>query len=220
MHCWRARPSMLNGRRCGRRWSKRWAVRLSALRRPSELTSSSRPCLGTPSGVTVLRLWMVSSSSTWLGRRGGGGWRCRRLLLRWVVRPAIWPMWRARRATSAAVRPLCVIAATGGTTRAAWSQHCLVCPMVIGSAPAVPLRRPHRLPPRLPLPFSAAGPGPLPTMMWLARCVLASTVRPRCCYVMAATRDSTCSALACAGSARLLGTGTARPVLDPLLTIH
>jgi hypothetical protein len=28
-----------------------------------------------------------------------------------------------------------------------------------------------------------------------------------------------CSALACAGSARLMGTGTARPVFDPLLTI-
>jgi hypothetical protein len=40
------------------------------------------------------------------------------VLLRWVVRPAIWPVWRARRATSAAVRPLCccAIAATGGTT--------------------------------------------------------------------------------------------------------
>jgi hypothetical protein len=36
--------------------------------------------------------------------------------------PAIRPMWHARLATSAAVRPLCncAIAATGGTSRAAW----------------------------------------------------------------------------------------------------
>jgi hypothetical protein len=90
--------------------------------------------------------------------------------------------------------------------------------MVIASAPAVPLRRPRRLPPRLPLPPPAAGPGPVPTMMWLARCVLASTVQPRCCCAMAATRGSTCSALACASSARPLGTGTAQLVLDRLST--
>jgi hypothetical protein len=169
----------------------------------------------------VLKLWMVPSSSTWLRKCGGGGRRCRRRLLRWVVRPAILPMWRARRATSAAVQPLCccAIAATGGTTRAAWCRRCLVCLMGIGSAPAVPLRRPRRLPPRLPLPLPAAGPGPLPKMMWLARCVLAGTVRPRCCCVMAATGGSTCSALALASSARPLGTGTAQLVLDPLLAI-
>jgi hypothetical protein len=137
------------------------------------------------------------------------------------VRLAIQPMWRARRATSAAVQPrcCCAIAATGGTTRAAWSQRCLVCLVVIGSAPAVLLRRPRWPPPRLPLPLPTAGPRPQPTMMWPARCVLANPVLPRCCCAMAATGGSTCSSLACAGSARPLGTGTARLVLDPLLTI-
>jgi hypothetical protein len=91
--------------------------------------------------------------------------------------------------------------------------------MVIGSAPAVLLRRPRRPPPCLPLPLPAAGPRPLPTMLWPARCVLASTVLHRCCCAMAATRGSTCSALACAGSARPL-TGTAQLVLDPLLAIR
>jgi hypothetical protein len=221
MPCWRAQPLILSGRRCGLRWSKRWGGRLSALRRLSQLTCSLRQCWGTPSGVTVQWLWMVPSSSTWLRRCGSGGRRCRLRLLRRVVRLAIQPMWRARRATSAAVRPrcCCAIAATVGTTRAAWSQRCLVCLVVIGSAPAVLLRRPRRPPPCLPLPLPAASPGPLPTMMWPARCVLASTVLPRCCYAMAATGGSTCSALACVGSARPLGTGTAQLVLDPLLTI-
>jgi hypothetical protein len=65
--------------------------------------------------VTVLRLSMVSSSSTWLHRCGGGIRRCQQRRLRWVVRPATRPMLRARCATSAAVRPLsyCAIAATG-----------------------------------------------------------------------------------------------------------
>jgi hypothetical protein len=194
---------------------ERWGGRLSALRELSQLSSSSRHCWGTPSGVTVLKLWMVSSSGTWLRKCGGDGRRCRLLLLllHWVMRLAIRTMWRARRASSAAVLPLCycAIAATGGTTRAAWCRRCLVCQMVIGSALGVPLRRPRRLPPRLPLPLRlpAAGPGPLHTMMWLAMCVLASTVRSRCYSVMAATGGSPCGASACAGSARPLGTGTA-----------
>jgi hypothetical protein len=221
MLCWRARPTIPSGRRCGLRWSKWWGGRLSALRELSRPSSNLRHCWGTPSGATVLKLWMVPSSSTWLRRCGGSGQRCRRLLLRRVVRTATWPMWRARRATSAAVRPLCycAIAATGGTTRAAWSQHCLVCLTVIGYAPAVLLRRPRRPPSRLPLPLPAAGPGPRPRVMWLARCVLASTVRPQCCCAMAATGGSTCGALACASSACPLGTGTAQLVLGPLLTI-
>jgi hypothetical protein len=60
-------------------------------------------CWETPSGVTVLRLWMVSSSSSWLRKCGGGG----RRYWRRVVRPAVWPMLRPRRITGAAVRPLC-----------------------------------------------------------------------------------------------------------------
>jgi hypothetical protein len=73
----------------------------------------------------------------------------------------------------------CAIAASGGTIRAAWSQHCLVCLMVIGSALAVLLRRPRRPPPRQPLPLPAAGPGPLPTMndvCFPARCGLDAAV--------------------------------------------
>jgi hypothetical protein len=51
MLCWRARPSLLSWRRCGLRLSKRWdGRRMSALRRLSQLTSSSRPCWETPSG--------------------------------------------------------------------------------------------------------------------------------------------------------------------------
>jgi hypothetical protein len=56
-------------------------------------------------------------------------------------------------------------------------------------------------------------------MMWLARCVLASAVLPRCFCAMAATGGSACNALACSGGARPLGTGTAQLVLEPLLTI-
>jgi hypothetical protein len=49
----------------------------------------------------------------------------------------------------------------------------LVCLMATGSAPAVLLRLPRRLPACLPLPPAAAGPKP-PPIMWLARCMLAS----------------------------------------------
>jgi hypothetical protein len=66
----------------------------------------------------------------------------------------------ACQATSAAVRPLCycAIAAAGSTTRTAWYQRCLVCLMVIVSAPAVLL--PRRLPPHLPLPLPFLPPAP------------------------------------------------------------
>jgi hypothetical protein len=71
-----------------------------ALRRLSQLSSNLRQLLGV--GATVHRLWMVSSSSTWLRKCGGGDRRCRRRPLRRVVRLAIQPIWRARRARRAA----------------------------------------------------------------------------------------------------------------------
>jgi hypothetical protein len=140
---------------------------------------------------------MVSSSSTWLCKCGDGGRRCRQRLLRWMVRLAIQPMWRARRATSAA-------AATGGTKRAAWCRRCLVCLMMIGSAPAVLLRLPRLPPPHLPLPLADAGPGPLPTMMWLARCAMAATRVPHAEH----------------WHAPAAGIGIAQTALNPFLTIH
>jgi hypothetical protein len=220
----RAQPLMLSGRRCGLRWSKRWGGRrMSALRRLSRLTSSLRPCWETPSWVTVLRLSVDAVVQQYLAAQmrrrrsavpaaaaapgGACGQRPGRCGVP-GVQQAVWPLC------------CCVITATGGTTtRAAWSRRCLVCLMMIGSAPAVLMRRPRWPPPCLSLPLPAAGPVPLPTMVWPARCVLASTVLPRCCCAMAATGGSTCSALACAGSARPLGIGTAQLVPDPLLIV-
>jgi hypothetical protein len=189
---------------------------------PAHLSSNSQPCWGTPSGAPVLRLWMLSSSSTWLHKRGGGG-----------AGGGCCAGWCGQQSGQCGVPGVqqaqrcghyiccCAIAATGGDhTRClvpalpSVSDGDWVCPGVCPcAAPA------GSIPARLLLPLPAAAPGPLPTMMWLARCVLASTVQPQCCCAKAATGGSTCSTLACAGSACPLGTGTARPVLDPLLEI-
>ena len=85
------------------------------------LTGSWRPCWGMPSGATVLRQWMASSSSTWVCRCGGGGRWCHQRVRRGRRRLVTRLMWRARHAAAAVVRPLCccAIAVTGGTTCAA-----------------------------------------------------------------------------------------------------
>jgi hypothetical protein len=152
----------------------------------------------------VLRLWMVSSSITWLHRCVGR--RCWQRL-HWVVWLAIRPMWCARRATSAAVRPLrcCAIAATGNHTR------CLVpaLPGVPDGDWVCPGCAPAPAPPAPSLP--AAAPSRRPH--WDA------AYDDVTCQVCAGQHGAasmllcTCGALACAGSARPLGT-------DPLLPIR
>jgi hypothetical protein len=215
MRCSCAPPLPLSGRLCGRGWSRRWGCRLLMQRGRCLLTGSWRPCWGMPSGATVPRRWMASSSSIWVCRCGGGGRWCRRRWLR-VRRLVTRLILRARRAASAVVRPLCccAIAVTGGTTCAASFRLWLVCLTAAGSARAALMHRRLHLA-RLPL-LAAASPVPL-MMTWLARCVLAGAARPRCCCVMAVTGASTCGALACASNARPLVTGTARVALAPPL---
>jgi hypothetical protein len=166
MLCWRAQPWVLSGRRCGLRWGRRWDGQLSVVRRLSQLTSSSRPCWETRSfwGDRAPAVDGVVQQYLAAHRCGGGGRRCRRRL-RWVVRLAIQPMWRARRATSAAVQPrcCCAIAATnrGYRTRCpvpalpgvpdGGSPRCATAPAPLAPSPPAMLPRP------------AIGPGPTPT---------------------------------------------------------
>jgi hypothetical protein len=57
-------------------------------------------------------------------------------------------------------------------------------------------------------------------LLLLLSCTSASTApAPAACCLMSATGGSTCGALACASSARPLGTGTAQLVLNHFLTV-
>jgi hypothetical protein len=104
---WRAKPMMLSGWQCGLQWSKSQDGRLSA---PHRLPRAAEHQLAALLGDSMLRLWMVSSSGTWLRRCGGGGWRCQQQPLCWVVQPAIRPMWCAaacNKRSGAAIMLLC-----------------------------------------------------------------------------------------------------------------
>jgi hypothetical protein len=108
----------------------------------------------------------------------------------------------------------CLVPALPGAG-AALCRRCLVCLISLGLPWLCPCADPAGSLPACPrLPRAAAYDD-----VACQVCVLDSKVKSRCCCAIAATGGFTCSALPCASSACPLGTGSARLVLDPLLTI-